>query len=168
MAEGLYREGIVGGRLAPDNMPIISPTCTRALDHHEALVESDRCYFCYDAPCMNACPTSIDIPMFIRQISTGNPIGSAKTIFDQNILGGMCARVCPTETLVRGGLRPRDGGGQAGADRPPAALRHRCGHGAGHSNSISAPPRPARPSPWSAPARRALPPRTVSLATAMT
>jgi dihydropyrimidine dehydrogenase (NAD+) subunit PreT len=48
---------------------------------------------------MNACPTSIDIPMFIRQISTGNPVGSAKTIFDQNILGGMCARVCPTETL---------------------------------------------------------------------
>ena len=48
---------------------------------------------------MNACPTSIDIPLFIRQISTGNPLGSAKTIFDQNILGGMCARVCPTETL---------------------------------------------------------------------
>jgi glutamate synthase (NADPH/NADH) small chain len=48
---------------------------------------------------MQACPTSIDIPLFIRQIATGNPIGSAKTIFDQNILGGMCARVCPTETL---------------------------------------------------------------------
>ena len=48
---------------------------------------------------MNACPTSIDIPLFIREISTGNPLGSAKTIFDQNILGGMCARVCPTETL---------------------------------------------------------------------
>jgi glutamate synthase (NADPH/NADH) small chain len=48
---------------------------------------------------MTACPTSIDIPLFIRQIATGNPIGSAKTIFDQNILGGMCARVCPTEDL---------------------------------------------------------------------
>jgi glutamate synthase (NADPH/NADH) small chain len=48
---------------------------------------------------MQACPTSIDIPLFIRQIATGNPLGSAKTIFDQNILGGMCARVCPTETL---------------------------------------------------------------------
>ncbi|MEP4767122.1 MAG: NAD(P)-dependent oxidoreductase [Roseibium sp.] len=69
------------------------------LDQHEARVESDRCYFCYDAPCMQACPTSIDIPQFIRQISTGNPTGSAKTIFEQNILGGMCARVCPTETL---------------------------------------------------------------------
>ncbi|MBO3761234.1 NAD(P)-dependent oxidoreductase [Ciceribacter sp. L1K22] len=69
------------------------------LGDHEALVASDRCYFCYDAPCMTACPTSIDIPLFIRQISTGNPLGSAKTIFDQNILGGMCARVCPTEQL---------------------------------------------------------------------
>ncbi len=69
------------------------------LDHHEALVEADRCYFCYDAPCMNACPTSIDIPLFIRQIQAGNPVGAAKTIFEQNILGGMCARVCPTETL---------------------------------------------------------------------
>ena len=69
------------------------------LDAHEALVESDRCYFCYDAPCMTACPTSIDIPMFIRQIQNGHPKNAAKTIFDQNILGGMCARVCPTETL---------------------------------------------------------------------
>jgi dihydropyrimidine dehydrogenase (NAD+) subunit PreT len=69
------------------------------LDDHEAHVEADRCYFCYDAPCMTACPTSIDIPMFIREISTGNPLGAAKTIFDQNIFGGMCARVCPTETL---------------------------------------------------------------------
>jgi dihydropyrimidine dehydrogenase (NAD+) subunit PreT len=69
------------------------------LTAHEALVESDRCYFCHDAPCMQACPTTINIPMFIRQISTGNPKNAAKTIFDQNILGGMCARVCPTETL---------------------------------------------------------------------
>ena len=69
------------------------------LDDHEALVESDRCYFCADAPCQVACPTSIDIPMFIRQIQTGHPTTAAKTIFDQNILGGMCARVCPTETL---------------------------------------------------------------------
>ena len=99
MAEGQLKEGIAGGRLAPsqyaDNFSDLHPP----LDHHEALVEADRCYFCYDAPCMNACPTAIDIPLFIRQISTGNPIGSAKTIFDQNILGGMCARVCPTETL---------------------------------------------------------------------
>ncbi|BCH31769.1 dihydropyrimidine dehydrogenase subunit A [Mesorhizobium sp. L-8-10] len=99
MAEGLFKHGIAAGRLAPaqyaDNFSDLHPP----LDAHEALVEADRCYFCYDAPCMQACPTSIDIPMFIRQIATGNPIGSAKTIFDQNILGGMCARVCPTETL---------------------------------------------------------------------
>jgi dihydropyrimidine dehydrogenase (NAD+) subunit PreT len=69
------------------------------LNAHEALVESDRCYFCYDAPCMKACPTSIDIPQFIREIQAGHPKSAAKTIFDQNILGGMCARVCPTETL---------------------------------------------------------------------
>ncbi|MGH6908173.1 MAG: NAD(P)-dependent oxidoreductase, partial [Aestuariivirga sp.] len=69
------------------------------LDDHEALVESDRCYFCHDAPCMTACPTTIDIPMFIREIQTGQPKSAAKTIFDQNIFGGMCARVCPTETL---------------------------------------------------------------------
>ncbi|MCB8838462.1 NAD(P)-dependent oxidoreductase [Aurantimonas sp. VKM B-3413] len=69
------------------------------LEAHEALVEADRCYFCYDAPCMQACPTTIDIPLFIRQIQAGNPIGAAKTILSANILGGMCARVCPTETL---------------------------------------------------------------------
>lgn len=69
------------------------------LGAHEAFVEADRCYFCHDAPCVTACPTGIDIPMFIRQIQTGNPTGAAKTIFDENILGGMCARVCPTETL---------------------------------------------------------------------
>ena len=78
-----------------DNFSDIHPPLTP----HEALVEADRCYFCYDAPCMTACPTSIDIPMFIRKIQAGNPVGAAKTIFDQNILGGMCARVCPTETL---------------------------------------------------------------------
>ncbi len=69
------------------------------LTDHEASVESDRCYFCYEAPCQKACPTSIDIPLFIRQIAAGNRTGSAKTIFDANIMGGMCARVCPTETL---------------------------------------------------------------------
>ena len=69
------------------------------LTTHEAVVESDRCYFCFDAPCTNACPTSIDIPLFIRKIGTGNVDGAAETIFSSNILGGMCARVCPTETL---------------------------------------------------------------------
>jgi len=69
------------------------------LNAHQASVEASRCYFCYDAPCMTACPTSIDIPLFIRQIMTGNTTGAARTIFAENIMGGMCARVCPTETL---------------------------------------------------------------------
>jgi glutamate synthase (NADPH/NADH) small chain len=91
--------GIHPGRLEPSAYDANFADLHPAYDRHEALVASDRCYFCYDAPCMTACPTSIDIPLFIRQISTGNPLGAAKTIFDQNILGGMCARVCPTETL---------------------------------------------------------------------
>ena len=99
MADGRYEDGIAPGRLGKaeygENFSDLHPP----LNRHEALVESDRCYFCHDAPCMNACPTSIDIPLFIREISTGNAIGAARTIFDQNILGGMCARVCPTETL---------------------------------------------------------------------
>ena len=69
------------------------------LSTHEARVESERCYFCHDAPCVTACPSGIDIPLFIRQIATGREKGAAKTIFDENIFGGMCARVCPTETL---------------------------------------------------------------------
>lgn len=99
MASGQFREGIAAGRLSPAEYAHNFSDLHPPLDHHEALVESDRCYFCYDAPCMNACPTSIDIPLFIREIATGNPLGAARTIFDQNILGGMCARVCPTETL---------------------------------------------------------------------
>ena len=99
MAAGALLDGIVGGRLAPaeyaDNFSDLHPP----LNHHEAIVEADRCYFCFDAPCLNACPTSIDIPMFIREIVTDNPLGAAETIFEQNILGGMCARVCPTEQL---------------------------------------------------------------------
>jgi dihydropyrimidine dehydrogenase (NAD+) subunit PreT len=91
--------GIHAGRLLPVEYEANFSDLHPRLDNHEALVAADRCYFCYDAPCMTACPTSIDIPLFIRQIATGNPIGSAKTIFDQNILGGMCARVCPTEEL---------------------------------------------------------------------
>ncbi len=99
MAEGQLREGIAAGRLPSDAYSTNFADLHPPLDEHEARVEADRCYFCYDAPCMQACPTSIDIPLFIRQIATGNPLGSAKTIFDQNILGGMCARVCPTEEL---------------------------------------------------------------------
>ncbi len=72
------------------------------LSGHEALVEANRCLFCYDAPCTQACPTHIDIPRFIKKISTGNLTGSARTIFDANLLGATCARVCPVQELCEG------------------------------------------------------------------
>jgi dihydropyrimidine dehydrogenase (NAD+) subunit PreT len=69
------------------------------LDGAQAIVEAGRCLYCYDAPCMNACPTRIDIPKFIHQIRSGNLDGSAQTILLENIMGGACARACPTEVL---------------------------------------------------------------------
>jgi len=91
--------GVVSGRLQPQEYQRNFSDLHPPYDGHEAAVAADRCYFCYDAPCITACPTEIDIPLFIRQIQTGNPDAAAKTILTQNILGGMCARVCPTETL---------------------------------------------------------------------
>jgi glutamate synthase (NADPH/NADH) small chain len=95
-------DGIVAARLpaaaVAENFDDLYPPLT----DHEARVAADRCYFCYDAPCITACPTAIDIPLFIRQIQSGQPEAAARTILDQNILGGMCARVCPTEQLCEG------------------------------------------------------------------
>lgn len=68
----------------------------------EALVEASRCLYCFDAPCIMACPTGIDIPAFIKKIAFGNPAGAAKTILTANILGASCARVCPTDVLCEG------------------------------------------------------------------
>ncbi|MFO0749282.1 MAG: NAD(P)-dependent oxidoreductase [Myxococcota bacterium] len=68
----------------------------------QALAEANRCLYCIDAPCVSACPTEINIPEFIRKIATGNVKGSARTIFDSNILGMSCARVCPVEVLCVG------------------------------------------------------------------
>ena len=68
----------------------------------EARAEAERCLYCVDAPCIKACPTEIDIPTFIKKIATDNVRGSAKTIFDQNLLGYSCARVCPVEVLCVG------------------------------------------------------------------
>ena len=99
MAKGQTASGIVAGRLPADQIAENFGDLHPPYAPHEAAVAADRCYFCYDAPCVTACPTAIDIPMFIRQIQTGHPQAAATTIFDQNILGGMCARVCPTETL---------------------------------------------------------------------
>ncbi len=74
-----------------DMHPPLGPTA--------ALVEADRCYFCYDAPCTEACPTGIDVAGFIRMIKSGNNLGAARLILQENIIGGSCSRVCPTETL---------------------------------------------------------------------
>ena len=72
---------------------------TPRLTHSQALLEAERCLYCFDAPCATACPTSIDVPSFIKRIADGNLRGSARTILESNPLGGMCARVCPTENL---------------------------------------------------------------------
>ncbi|MEC7963351.1 MAG: NAD(P)-dependent oxidoreductase [Pseudomonadota bacterium] len=99
MTSNALTPGIVSGRLPVEDLFENFSDLHPPLDDHEALVAADRCYFCHDAPCMTACPTDIDSPLFIRQIATGTPDAAAKTILEQNILGGMCARVCPTETL---------------------------------------------------------------------
>lgn len=91
--------GIAADRLSSYELEQNFTDLHAPLQPHEVKVAADRCYFCHDAPCVTACPTDIDIPLFIRQISTGTPEAAAKTIFDMNILGGMCARVCPTEEL---------------------------------------------------------------------
>jgi glutamate synthase (NADPH/NADH) small chain len=80
------------------NFADINPRLTEA----QAQVEAARCLFCYEAPCIRACPTAIDIPSFIRKITTGNLRGSARTILEANVLGHSCARVCPVEALCEG------------------------------------------------------------------
>ena len=72
------------------------------MNETQAYYESSRCLFCFDAPCVNACPTGIDIPLFIRQINAKNAIGAAKTIYDSNYFGNACGKVCPTEVLCEG------------------------------------------------------------------
>ena len=90
---------IKAGRLPRARLAANFADLAPPLAPNEARVAAERCLFCYDAPCVKACPTAIDIPLFIRQIAADNPGGAAKTILDANIMGGMCARVCPTETL---------------------------------------------------------------------
>ena len=99
MKNSIRTPGVTAGRLPPEDLARNFSDLHPPYDGHEAMVAADRCYFCHDAPCITACPTSIDIPLFIRQIQAGQPEAAARTILDQNILGGMCARVCPTETL---------------------------------------------------------------------
>lgn len=72
------------------------------MSREEAKIESSRCLYCYDAPCVTACPTHIDVPRFIRQIAAADPLGSGETILEANALGHSCARVCPVEVLCEG------------------------------------------------------------------
>ncbi|NNE44610.1 MAG: FAD-dependent oxidoreductase [Gemmatimonadetes bacterium] len=104
----------------PDKAPPLSET--------DAAQQATRCLYCYDAPCIQACPTSIDIPTFIRKIATGNLRGSARTILSANLLGASCARVCPVEVLCEGSCV------YVADDRPPVPIgrlqRYAMDHGA--------------------------------------
>ncbi len=86
-------EGAANANMAETQVP---------LHPRQARVEADRCLYCFDAPCIQACPTGIDVPAFIRKIAGGNATGAAKTILQANILGASCARVCPTKVLCEG------------------------------------------------------------------
>lgn len=88
----------LGPEAATANMADFKPRYTP----QEALIEANRCLFCFDAPCIQACPTGIDIPSFINKIANGNPTGAARTILSANVLGASCARVCPTSVLCEG------------------------------------------------------------------
>lgn len=89
-------------RISSTNLEVNFQEVERALTDQEAIEESNRCLYCYDAPCIKACPTGIDIPTFIKKIASGNLLGSAKTIMSANPVGASCARVCPTEELCEG------------------------------------------------------------------
>jgi glutamate synthase (NADPH/NADH) small chain len=87
------------GRLSPQDYAHRFADATPRLTPAQAVLEAERCLYCFDAPCATACPTSIDVPSFIKRIADGNLRGSARAILESNPLGGMCARVCPTENL---------------------------------------------------------------------
>lgn len=89
------RSGRINSEQIKQNFSELHPPLTQL----QAVQESARCLFCHDAPCTEACPTGIDIPGFIRKIASGNLLGAAITILDENIMGGTCANVCPVEEL---------------------------------------------------------------------
>lgn len=98
----MHDPDIQAGRLSHEELEQNFADAHPPLTSKEALIEANRCHFCFDAPCVHACPTAIDIPNFIRKIATGNTKGAARDILSQNIMGGICARVCPTEVLCEG------------------------------------------------------------------
>ena len=89
-------------RITLANLEMNFQEVERGLTNQEAVEESNRCLYCYDAPCIKACPTGIDIPTFIKKIASGNLLGSAKTIMSSNPVGASCSRVCPTDELCEG------------------------------------------------------------------
>ena len=99
------------GAVQSDPLGELLPPLTR----NEAAIEAARCLMCYDAPCTHACPTHIDIPKFIKKISTENLLGSARTILESNLLGASCARVCPVQELCEGAC-------VLGAEHKPIAI----------------------------------------------
>src|SRR6266478_1058333 len=103
----------ISPKLAPEvaqaNMAEIAPPYVP----QEAIIEANRCLFCFDAPCIQACPTGIDIPSFIKKIANGNLTGAARTILSANVLGASCARVCPTAVLCEGACVVLDREGEA-------------------------------------------------------
>jgi len=106
----------------------------------EARVEAKRCLFCYDAPCSKACPSCIDIPTFIRKITTDNLTGAARTILEANVLGASCARVCPTQVLCEGACVMLD------LEKQPIQIgrlqRHATDHVAARGIDVLQPPGP--------------------------
>ena len=87
------------GRLNPADYALRFADASPRLTPAQAVLEAERCLYCFDAPCATACPTGIDVPSFIKRLAEGNLRGSARAILEANPLGGMCARVCPTENL---------------------------------------------------------------------
>ena len=106
------RPDIAAGRLSPEEYAENFGDVKPPLDRTRALIEAGRCHYCHDAPCVEACPTSIDVASFIRKIATGNLKGAALDILGENIMGGACARVCPVEILCEGACvrNAQDGG----------------------------------------------------------
>jgi dihydropyrimidine dehydrogenase (NAD+) subunit PreT len=89
-------------KLKPEQYETNFADITPRMSPRQAVIEAQRCLYCFDAPCTIACPTRIDVPGFIKRIMTGNARGAARVILNANILGESCGRVCPTEVLCEG------------------------------------------------------------------
>ena len=119
---------------ATNRFPDLHP----AFDAQSAVVEANRCLYCYDAPCATACPTHIDVPRFIKKISTGNLRGSAQTILDANILGLSCSRVCPVDVLCEGACVMHR------YNKQPIEIGRLQRHAMENAKGVALPPRPTR------------------------